>query len=180
MIYRLDLENGYLIPATSQSLHLEAGSGPRHLEFHPRGKFAYVIQELNSTVSVLAFDPVSGAFEILQTISSLPADYQGESYAAAIHVSPNGKFLYASNRGHDSLALFVIDDDTGTLTCMGHQPTGGTTPRDFGIDPSGKYLLAANQNSDTVVTFRIHPQTGFLEETGEVAKVPTPVCVKII
>jgi 6-phosphogluconolactonase len=115
----------------------------------------------------------------LETVATLPADFKGANTSADIHVAPGGKFLYCSNRGHDSIASFRIDPGTGQLTLLGHTPTEGETPRNFVIDPTGAFLLAANQKSDTVVTFRIDPQTGALRPTGHSAAVPTPVCLKL-
>lgn len=180
MIYKLDLENGKLIPNDIPSLDLASGAGPRHFVFHPNGQFAYVIQELNSTISAMSYDSTRGALELLQTVPALPEGYTGDSHCADLHVAPSGKFLYGSNRGHDSIVIYAIDENTGRLSYVGHQSTKGKTPRNFAIDPTGAFLLAANQDSDTIVTFRIDPQTGLLAETGNIAPVPTPVCLKMI
>jgi 6-phosphogluconolactonase len=180
MSYRLNLDDGQLIANDPASVSLVAGSGPRHFVFHPNGKYAYVIQELNSTISVLRYDSSQGAMEVLQTVPALPDGYALESSCAAIHLSADGKFLYGSNRGHDSIVIYAVDEATGKLTYVDHQSTMGQTPRDFVIDPSGTFLLAANQNSDTVVTFRINRETGKLEETGQIADIPSPVCLKMI
>ena len=180
MSYRFDSQNGQLTPNTIPSVSLAPGAGPRHFVWHPNGKFAYIIQELNSTVRALAYDAANGSFQVLQTVSTLPANYSGESTCAALQIASSGKFLYGSNRGHNSIVAFAIDDQTGLLTLVGHQNTHGDTPRDFAIDPTGTYLLAANQDTDTVVTFRIDPVTGGLQETGQVSEIPTPVCLKMI
>lgn len=180
MSYRLDLENGKLIPNEVPFVELPPGSGPRHLTFHENGRFAYLISELNSTITALNYDAKQGTLSIIHTVSTLPADFDGESHCAEVRVSPSGKFLYGSNRGHDSLAIFAIDAESGRLTAVSHQSTLGKTPRNFNFDPSGRFLLAANQDSSTIVTFLIDQETGLLEPTGQVANVPTPVCLKMI
>ena len=136
--------------------------------------------ELGSTVTAFAHDQEQGKLSEIQTISTLPADFTGRSHTADVHVHPSGKFLYGSNRGHDSIAIFAIDESTGQLTAVGHESTQGRTPRNFAIDPTGAFLLAANQSTDTVVTFRINPETGQLTPTGQVAAIPTPVCLKMV
>lgn len=155
----------------------DAGAGPRHLAFHPDGKFAYVINEMQSAISVFRFDAPTGALQRLQTISSLPKDFSGHDDAAEIKVHPSGKFLYASNRGHDSIAVFAIDEHIGTLTPVEYASTKGASPRYFEIAPSGHLLFAANEKSDNIVVFRIDPQTGRLTPRGKVLKVAQPVCV---
>jgi 6-phosphogluconolactonase len=159
---------------------LQPGSGPRHFAFHPAGRYAYVINEMNSTVTALAYDAAGGILEPIQTESTLPDGFEGNNSTAEVQVHPTGKFLYGSNRGHDSIVVFAIDSDTGKLAYVENESTGGRTPRNFGLDPTGTCLLAANQNSNTVVVFRIDPRTGALEPTGHTADVPTPVCVKIM
>ncbi len=156
------------------------GSGPRHFAFHPNGHNAYVINELNSTVTAFAYDADRGALTILQTLSTLPPGVKVTNYPAEVQVHPSGKFLYGSNRGHDSIAIFAIDPQTGKLRPVGHQGQGIKTPRNFGIDPTGKYLIVANQDSNSLVVFRIDPSTGELKPTGMVVEVPTPVCVKMM
>ncbi len=157
----------------------QPGAGPRHFTFHPNRKFAYVINELDSTVIAFSYDRESGRLETLQTISTLPEGYEGTNYPADIHCSPSGEFLYGSNRGHDSIVIYKIDEETGKLSLVGHEPTRGSFPRNFAIDPTGRYLLAANQKSDDLVVFRINSETGTLKPTGEETKVPTPACIKI-
>ncbi len=154
------------------------GSGPRHLAFRPDGRFAYLINELDSSLTALAYDGVLGCFSEMQTVPTLPEDFSGESTCADIHVSPCGRFVYASNRGHDSIVIHRIDRASGLLSRVGHVSTGGRTPRNFALDPQGHFLLAANQDSDTIVSFRINQKSGELEPTGHVTPVPTPVCVK--
>ncbi len=178
LVYRFDAQRGMLEAHTVPWIKMKPGAGPRHLVFHPGGAFAYLVNELDSTVVVLAYDGRSGTFECRQTVSTLPAGFAGASTCADIQVAPSGAFVYASNRGHDSIAIYRVDPVVGTLNCVGHQASGGQTPRSFGIDPTGAWLLVANQDSDTVVTLRIDPVTGKLTPTGEAAHVPTPVCVK--
>jgi 6-phosphogluconolactonase len=178
MIYRIDKKNGKFIPNGSASTR--PGAGPRHFDFHPSGKFGYVINELNSTVTAFAYDKAKGALTEIQTLSALPADFTGTSYCADIHVHPSGKFLYGSNRGHDSIVIFAVDQNTGKLTLIGHESTVGKWPRNFGLDPTGQFLLVANQNTDNVVTFRIDQKTGTLKSTGQITEIPIPVCLKFI
>jgi 6-phosphogluconolactonase len=179
LTYRFDHARGMLEPHAVPWLKMKPGAGPRHLAFHPGGRFAYLVNELDSTVVVLAYDG-AGAFAHLQTVATLPDGFGGASTCADIQVSPSGAFVYTSNRGHDSIVVHRIDPLAGTLGYLGHASTQGRTPRSFGIDPSGRFLAAANQDSDTVVTFRIDADTGALTPTGHVAAVPTPVCVKFL
>lgn len=178
LVYRFDPAKGTL--AESGSASVAPGAGPRHFAFHPSGKYAYVINEIANTVTGFAYNAEGGALKEVQTITTLPADFKGTSHTAEVVAHPSGKFLYGSNRGHDSIAIFAVDPATGKLTAVGHEPTGGKTPRNFNIDPTGTYLLAANQNSGTIVVFRIDPQTGRLKDTGHKAEVPAPVCVKFV
>jgi 6-phosphogluconolactonase len=177
LIYRWNAPRIELEPNDPPSVAVAPGAGPRHFAFHPGGRFAYVINELLSSVTVLAYDPLRGALEEVQTISTLPDGFAGNSTTAEIVVHPSGRFLYGSNRGHDSLAIYTIDAQTGRLTSVGHEPTRGRTPRNFAIDPTGTYLLAANQGSNSVVVFKIDVQTGGLQATGDVLEVPVPVCI---
>lgn len=171
--YRVD--GGGLAPA--QVAHLEPGSGPRHFSFHPSGKAAYVINELKSTVTVFDYEASTGKLTTRQTISSLPADFKGASYTAEVLVHPSGKFLYGSNRGHNSIAIFSIGHDH-KLKFVGTESTHGEWPRNFGIDPSGHFLIAANQNSNTLAVFRIDTHTGKLAPVGDTISLGSPVCVK--
>ena len=159
---------------------LDPGAGPRHFALLPSGKFAYVVAEMASTVTVFSVDLNTGMLNRLQTISTLPKDFKGENDDAEIQIHPNGKFLYASNRGHDSIAVFAIDPARGTLTKVADVLTQGKIPRSFGIDPTGKYLLAENERSDDIVVFRIDESTGRLTPTGQKLDVPSPVCVKFL
>jgi 6-phosphogluconolactonase len=178
MIYRFDARRGRLIPHGRPSVPVKPGSGPRHLTFHPSGKYAYVLSELHATITAFAHDQVHGNRREVQTVLTLPQDFTGANTSADIHVSPDGRFLYCSNRGHDSIAAFKIDPRNGKLTFIDHESTGGKTPRNFAIDPTGAFLLVANQNSDNIVTFRRDRETGRLNATGHVADVPSPVCLK--
>ena len=181
MIFRFDAPDGKLLPDEQAYVQVKAGAGPRHITFHPNGKFAYVINELDATVTAFAHDAVKGRLNQVQTIRVLPENFTGANTAADIHVSPNGKFLYCSNRGHNSIAAFSIDATAaGKLALIAHEPTRGKTPRNFALDPTGTFLLVANQESDNIVTFRLDSQTGKLNFTGHVAAVPSPVCLKLI
>ncbi len=180
MVYKLDLENGKLLPNEVPGCEVKAGAGPRHFDFHPDGRHAYVINELDSTVTAFDYEPETGTLNAKQTVPTLPEDFEGTSTCADVHVSPSGKFLYGSNRGHDSIAIFAIDQRTGELAVVGHQSTQGETPRNFAIEPAGNFILAANQDSDTIVTFRIDQEAGKLDATGQVTQVPMPVCIKMI
>lgn len=178
MVYRFDAGTGALSPGEVPSVSLPPGAGPRHFAFHPTARFAFVISELDSTIAALSFDQARGSFQLLHTVPALPAGYRDESHCADLHVSPDGRFLYGSNRGHDSIVIHAIDQATGRLTLVGHQPTLGKTPRNFAIDPSGRFLIAANQNGDSLVVFRIDDETGKLIDTGKRAEIGTPMCVK--
>jgi 6-phosphogluconolactonase len=180
MIYKYDPHHGKLEPNDEPWIQVKAGSGPRHLAFIPNGRHAYLTNELDSTLVAFAYDKKNGKLKEIQTVPALPKDFSGESTCADIHVSPSGTFVYASNRGHNSIVVYKINQRTGELTYVGHESTQGNTPRNFAIDPTGRFLLAANQNTDTIVTFRIHDETGRLSPTGHVTKVPTPVCIKTV
>ncbi|SEP94275.1 6-phosphogluconolactonase [Faunimonas pinastri] len=157
---------------------LPPGSGPRHFRFHGNGRNAYVINELASTVSVLGFDRASGSFDLLQTVSTVP-DGVAENYCAELLLSPDCRFLYGANRGHDSIASFRVDPETGLIEPTGHHPSGGRFPRNFTISRSGRFMLVANQNSDSIVTLAIDGETGTLGDTGEKASIGTPVCIRL-
>ncbi|HVG98217.1 MAG TPA: lactonase family protein, partial [Chloroflexota bacterium] len=177
MAWRWDGANGRLMANELPYGQVSSGAGPRHMAFHPGGRWAYVINELDNTVSVFAYDPERGALQIMQTLSTLPADFSGTSNCAEIMVHPTGRFLYGSNRGHDSLAIFAVDAQTGRLTAAGWEPTQGAIPRNFNIDPSGSLLLAANQNGNNIVPFRVDSQSGRLTPTGTVTAATAPVCL---
>lgn len=182
MIYRFDEKTGKLTTNENQPFYQsKAGSGPRHLTFHHNGKYCFVINELDLTVSSLAFDNKLGTLTEIQTVPTLPAGASTAGVTCAdIHISPNGKFLYGSNRGHNSIVSYKIDGQSGKLEYIEHTPTQGKKPRNFAIDLSGKFLLVANQDSNNIVVFRIDEETGKLQSTGNTVQVPTPVCLKFI
>jgi 6-phosphogluconolactonase len=177
MRYDLDLGRGTLQPSASPFAQVSSGAGPRHLAFHPTGHWVYVLNELDSTISAFRYDQDSGQMIIVQTVSTLPAHFAGESAAAHILVHPSGKFVYASNRGHDSIAAFAVDQQRGVLSLIAHVPSDGQRPYNFAIDSSGKLMLVANQRSDTIVSFRIDEASGELARTEHVLEVAAPVCV---
>jgi 6-phosphogluconolactonase len=177
LTYRIDPARGGLAPAEPPFVAVAPGSGPRHLAFRPDGKFAYVLTEMLSSVVAFGYDAGRGTLTQLQTLSTLPDGFSGDSSGAEIVAHPGSKFLYASNRGHDSIAAFRIDEAKGTLTSIDRVSTQGKTPRSFEIDPSGRFLVAANQNSGTLVVFRIDQQTGALTPAGTSVEVPSPVSV---
>lgn len=177
--YRYDANAGTLVAHDAGTIRLAAGSGPRHFSFSPSGQFAYVNGEMSSEVNAYAYDKEAGTLSALNTLSTLPEGGEVDNSTAEVVVSPNGKFVYVSNRGHDSLAVFAVNAD-GTLVARGHQSTGGKTPRNFAIDPTGTFLLAANQRSNSVVSFRIDSESGGLTPTGHAIAVPAPVCVRYL
>jgi 6-phosphogluconolactonase len=176
-VYRFNAATGKLEPNDPQAVDLAPGSGPRHLTFDPSGRYAYVINELKSTITGFRYDANAGTLHEFQTISTLPEDFSGNNTTAEIAVHPSGKFLYGSNRGHDSIAIFAVDAATGRLTLIGHEPVGGHTPRHFTLDPTGSFLLAANQDSDNITVHRLDPATGRLTSANQEAKIPGPMCV---
>jgi 6-phosphogluconolactonase len=179
LVYKLS-KKGKLKPNDPPFAKTEAGGGPRHFNFHPSGKFAYLNLEMTSKVTAFAHDVKTGALKAIQTISTLPKDFTGNNSTAEIRVHPTGKFVYCSNRGHDSIAVFAIDQKTGKLTLVEQEPSGGKTPRNFCIDPSGAFLLAANQNTNNVAVFRVDAKTGALTPTGSSIDSPKPVCVRFL
>src|SRR5580658_4143054 len=180
IVYGFDSSKGIFTPMLSGFAKVKPGSGPRHLAFAPSGKFAYVLSEMESSVTVFSYQAKTGAMTSQQVISALPADYAGSNEAAEIAVHPSGRFLYTSNRGHDSIAVFAIDPKKGTLKSLGQVLTGGKTPRHFAIDPTGAYLLAENQESNNIVIFHIDPATGSLTPTGQTVDAPSPVCITFV
>jgi len=177
LVYRFDPKNGALTPNDPAFVKVSPGSGPRHFAIAPSGKFVYLVNELSSTVTVFGYSAGSGTLQEQQTISTLPTDFKGENTTAEIEVDAKGKFLYASNRGDDSIAVFAVDPKTGKLTFVERVPTGGKTPRHFALDPTGKWLFAANQESNSITLFRVNPDTGKLTATSQALQVATPVCV---
>jgi len=184
LIYRFNAAKGTLTPSDPSYVKLNPGAGPRHIAFHPNGKFAYVLAEMEDSVTTFTYKASNGSLSPLQTVSALSTlrkDYKGPKEAAEIAVHPNGKFLYASNRGGiDTISAFSLDPLKGTLNLKNEYPTMGKTPRNFAIDPTGKFLLAANQASNNIVTFRIDATTGALTPTGDVAEAPAPVCITFV
>lgn len=178
MTYTLNQQTGQLIAADHPYTTVTAGSGPRHFTFHPNGKFAYVIQEMYSTIT--AFNYKKGSLTAFQTVQTLPADYTGRKWSADIHISPDGKFLYGSNRAHESLVIFRINPKNGSLTFVGHESVRGKTPRNFVIDPTGNFILVANQDSNNITVFKRDKQTGKLMYTGKEISVSQAVCLKFI
>jgi 6-phosphogluconolactonase len=182
LIYRFDQAKGLLTLNDPPSASVKPGAGPRHFAIHPTGRFAYVINEINCTITAFTNDSTKGELKELHTVSTLPATQamQSSFSGAEVQVHPSGKFLYASNRGHDSIAVFSIDQTTGRLTYVENEPTQGSTPRGFGIDPDGGYLLVGNQRSDSVVVLKIDQQNGKLSPTGTKIELGAPVCVKFV
>jgi 6-phosphogluconolactonase len=180
LVYEFDAAKGSLTPNDPPFAKLDPGAGPRHFALRPDGKFAYVISEMGHTVTVFSNDAAGGRLQHLQTVTTLPKDFKGRNDDAEIQVHPSGKFLYGSNRGDDSIAIYAISKSEGTLAQQGGVHTGGKEPRSFEIDPTGTLLFAANQKSDNIVIFKIDTKTGKLTPTGQVLDVGSPVCVKFV
>jgi 6-phosphogluconolactonase len=180
LVYRFDNKKGSLTPNDPPFAKLDAGVGPRHFAVRPDGKFGYVVSEMGRSVTVFSNDAAAGKLKALQTVPTLPKDFTGRNDDAEIEIHPSGKFLYASNRGHDSIAVFAIDPAKGTLTLVEYAATQGKEPRSFEIDPTGTLLFAENQKSDSIVVFRIDEKTGRLTPTSKVLEVGSPVCVKFV
>ncbi len=178
--YRLDPANGKLTPNDPPWTSVASKSGPRHIAIHPNRRWAYSINEIASTITVFRYDDKRGTLSETQTIGTLPADFHGENSTAEIVVHPNGRFVYGSNRGNDSIAVFAVDAGSGKLTLVEHVSTQGKAPRNFAIDPTGNYLLAANQQTGNVVEFRVDAKTGKLTATGKTLNIPAPVCVLFV
>ncbi len=179
-VYRFNEKDGTLQPNDPPFATVAPGSGPRHVKFHPNGRWVYAINEIASTVTGFNWNPTNGTLTEFQTISTLPEDFKGASTGAEIEVHPNGKFLYGSNRGHDSLAVFAIDQQTGRLAPVEHVSSDGKTPRNFAFDPTGKWILCSNHGSDNAVVFRVDENTGRLKQTGEPVAVPYPFCERFL
>ena len=180
LVYKFEPVKGSLVPNSPAFTALKPGAGPRHFSFHPSGKFGYVINELHSSVTSFSYNANQGTLTELQTLSTIPGPVPPGNSTAEVQVHPSGKFLYGSNRGHNSIAIYQIDPAKGTLSHVGNESTRGKTPRNFGIDPSGKFLLAANQDSDSISVFAIHPSSGKLSPIGEPIPSPMPVCIKFL
>ncbi|MEO7271024.1 MAG: lactonase family protein [Vicinamibacterales bacterium] len=176
LVYRFDAATGKVTPNDPPSVSLVPGSGPRHLAFHPNGRFVFTINEMASTLTTLAWDSAKGALTMLGSQSTLPEGFSGNSSTAELQVHPNGRFLYGSNRGHDSIGVFAIAAN-GSLTPVEHESTRGKTPRHFTLDPAGRWLIAGNQGSGTLSVFAVDQSTGALTPTGPLAEVGAPVCI---
>lgn len=179
-IYQLDPARAALATNDPPFAALKPGAGPRHFAMSPNDRHLYVINELNNTINAFDYDAEHGSLKESQTVPTLPDKFTAANTAAEIAILPNGRFLYGSNRGHDSIAVYAVDENTGKLTFIEHQSALGKTPRSFGIDPTGNFLLVANQASDNVVVFRIDPKSGRLKATGQTLEVPAPVCVTFL
>lgn len=177
LIYNFNQGN---LSHTDKSLSLKPGCGPRHLAFHQNNKFAYILTELSSEVILLEYSPETSTLKEIQYISTLPKDFDGDNLGAAINISPDGNYLYTSNRGHDSIATFKIDDSSGKLTFVAHTSTEGEHPRDFTLTPDGKFLIAANLDTNNVVVFSIDPDTGTPSKVVDTVNIPSPVCIKFL
>ena len=177
LLYRLDPVKSVLTPNEPAFASLKPGSGPRHFGFRPDHRFVYVVNEMGSSVTTFAWDKKQGGMREVQMVSTIPEDFKGDTTCAELQVHPSGKFVYASNRGHDSIAVFASDRKSGRLSLVEHRPTDGKTPRHFAIDPSGNWLLAENQGSDSIVVFKLDPKTGKLAPTNQRAEVGSPVCL---
>ncbi|MCS6978207.1 MAG: lactonase family protein [Gemmatales bacterium] len=178
LIYRLDPTTCKLTPHSTPFASLAPGSGPRHFAFHPSGKYAYVINELLCTITAFRYDAAKGTLTEIQTVTTLPHEVRPGYTTAEVVVHPSGKFVYGSNRGHNSIAVFTVDEATGKLTPAGHQGQGIKTPRNFNVDPTGRFLLVGNQDGDSISVFRIDPTSGALTPAGEPVAVPRPVCIR--
>jgi 6-phosphogluconolactonase len=175
-VFSIDSATSKLVPADPPSTKTRSGAGPRHIAFHPRLPYAWVINELDSTVGAYRFGQ-TGTLEAIQIVPALPSTYTGDNTSGAIVVSPSGRFVYVSNRGHDSIGIFRVDEANGFLTSVGWELSQGSTPRFIGLNPAGTRLFAANQRSDTIVEFEVDQKTGAIKATGQVIKVNTPVCI---
>ncbi|REJ80286.1 MAG: lactonase family protein [Planctomycetota bacterium] len=180
LVYQFDSETGELKPNDPPFAAVEPGSGPRHFTFHPSGEFAYVINEITLTATAFRYDDEHGILDPIQTISTIPGDVEEGFSTAEIVAHPSGKFVYGSNRGHDTIVVFRVDEESGMLERVENESTQGNTPRNFALDPTGNFLFAENQASDTVVVFRIDEETGELDATGDVIEVPSPVCIRMM
>ena len=178
LMYRFDPAKGTLAANDPPFAQLHPGARPRHFAFHPNHKVLYVLEEAASKIDGFFYDAANGTLRQIATVSTLPEDFKGDNTTAEIKVHPDGKFLYSSNRGHDSIAVFAIDPASGLPRFLEAVPTGGKKPRNFEIAPGGSYLVAANQNSNNIVIFKIDPDTGHLTPTGQVLEVPSPACIK--
>jgi 6-phosphogluconolactonase len=180
MLYRLNAAQTSLISNDPPFFRIKAGSGPRHLAFDPKGHFAYVLSEMLSTLTCCAYDSDTGQLKEIQTVSTLPENYSGASTGAEVQMHPAGRFVYASNRGHNSIAVFEVDSGTGRVRLVQTEPSQGKTPRHFCVDPTGRWLIVENQDSDNVVVFAVNLSTGHLSETGHSQQIGAPVCAVFV
>jgi 6-phosphogluconolactonase len=177
MIYRFDAAKRTLLPATPPSVATPPGYAPRHVAFHPNGKAAYVVNELSSTLTVFAFSSADATLRQLQDVRTTPAEFPGDNSLAEVLVDKVGMFVYVSNRGHDSVAVYAIDPSKNTVSLVEHVPSGGKTPWNIALDPTGSFLFAANRASGNLAVFRVDAKTGRLTATGKVFDVPEPTCI---
>jgi 6-phosphogluconolactonase len=180
LVYRIDLKHGRLVPHRWPYTRVKPAAGPRHLDYHPNGRWVYLINELTSAVTFLDWNADLGTLAEVCHVPSLPEDFEGANTAADIHVSPDGRFVYATNRGQNAVAMFAIDQSSGVPKLQGYEPTLGDHPRNFCIDPTGKWMFVANMNTNSIVSFAINGQTGALEATGSQLEVPGPSCIKFL
>ncbi len=178
--YRWDSASGALIRGEGPHVRAKPGAGPRHMDEHPQRDLVFALNELDSTLVLYRKDSKTGSLSVLQTLSTLPEGFRGPTYAADVHVHPSGRFVYTTNRGHDSIAGFRLEEGTDRLTPLDHTSTGGRTPRHFLIDPLGAFLLVGNQDSDSVEVFAHNPDTGALQSTGQRMRVPKVACLKVV
>ena len=179
-VYRFNSKNGSLEPNDPPFAIVSPGSGPRHFAFHPNEKFVYLINEMACTIITFAWDSADGKLSEVQTSSTLPLDFKGKNTCAEIEVYPNGKFLYASNRGHESLAVFTIDSTTGKISLLEHVPTQGHSPRNFTFDPTNKWLIVTNHNSDNAMVFKVDERSGHLTPVGNPVPIVYPFCIRFL
>ena len=179
-VYKFNVKDGSLTPNDPPFVKSAPGSGARHVTFHPNGRWVYLITEMGSTIMLFNWDSQRGALSEVETVSTLPKDFKGANVCSEIRVHPSGKFVYASNRGRDSIAMFSVDAKTGRLTFMGDVPSGGKWPRNFDFDPEAHWMLVTNHESDTAQVFRIDPQTGKLTPAGPPVSVPSPYCPRFL
>jgi 6-phosphogluconolactonase len=180
LVYKLEAGKALLVPNEPASISISPGSGPRHLAFHPNGRFVYLVSEMGSSVTAMNYNPLRGELGHVQTVSALPEGFNEHNSGAEIQMHPSGKFVYASNRGHNSIGVFRVEPESGKLTLVHHESTQGKTPRFFGIEPNGDWLLAANQDSHNIVVFRIQPESGRLTPEGKPLEIGSPVCIVFV
>jgi len=179
-VYKFDEATGALSPNAPPYISVAPGSGPRHVRFHPNGRWVYLINEIACTIEAFNWNPKAGTLDPIQTVSTLPPDYHGLNACAELEIHPNGRFLYGANRGHDSIAVFAIDQGTGRLSLVELHPCGGRTPRNFAFDPTAKWIVLTNQDSSNAVVFQVDPNSGRLNQIGNPVPVPAPFCERFL